>query len=455
MEAVKKSEVEQNLLACVFKKPELIYEIDIKVDDFLNKMGSNHNRALYKILKYIAQKKDIKKAEFDVATVTNYIEQFGDVKEDLKNVFKEDVKEKTTKYIDTLKGIRIDPNNIDLYEQEIKKINATNEMIKKNKLMNIELMEHHSRYSLSDILRKAETTTLEIVNKYANTDSEPELIGEGMMEDYMNRVVNEREFTGYSSPFKNLDKFTSGIQRKGSVTVFNAPTGVGKSIILKNIVKHIGIDLEEAIYWGANEMTKQEQKDRLLAEVTGVAPEIIEGGIYNKEGNERLRERVEEGIKKIEKAEIYIDQVRGYDIDTLKRRARYYKTKYNIKGFVWDYVKRSSAFEQTNTALRHWLGDIVTQFKEEIADKLGIFVITATQAKTYQVDFASESQDIERYSTTFIILKELTKKEKRENLLVGDYGFFVKKNRYGKTHGEGEIIPLAFDKTKLLFKEAN
>lgn len=401
----------------------------------------------------------MRKGSFDVTTIINYAEQFSDVKRVLKDIFGGEngfAKVEVTNYIDTIKKARIDPDNIDLHCDELLKINAVNEMIKSNRNMSKTLYNRYASMSLDEVLNKTESSVLKVVNKYSSVNNDPERIGEGMMEKYMNREVNVRGFKGFATPFEELNQFTNGILRKGGVTLINAPTGVGKSIVLKNIVKHVGVDLDEPIYWGANEMTPEEQRDRILAEVAGVNPDVISNGLYNKKGNENLKKRVSKGIKVLEEAPIFLDQIRGYTPEMLVRKARFYKKKYDIKGFVWDYVKRSSAYSDSDDQLRHWLGDVVGVLKEQIADPLDIFVVSATQSKTYQELFAAESQDVERHATCFIPLKKLTPKEKKRlEYNVGDYAFIVKKNRYGSEHDfkAGQCVPLKLDKSELKFKE--
>ena len=451
---------ERNIIACILKKPQLIYEVDIKTKHFTDKEGKNHNRNLFKILNYIASKKDMTDSEFDVTTIISYTEGFSEVKKSFKKVFgkneNSNVKKEVTKYIDYLKKLRVDPENVDLFVEDLLKLNAGEEILRANKETNLLIKNNIGQMSLSKLLNISESSVLKISNKYASVEGKPEQIGEGMMDKYLNREVNEKGFSGYETPFKSLNEYTSGILRGGSTTIFNAPTGVGKSIILKNIVKHVGVDLNEPIYWGANEMTKDEQRDRILAEIAKVNPNVITNGLYNKKGNEDLKEDVIKAIKVLEDAPIFLDQIRGYTPEMLVRRARFFKKKHNIKGFVWDYVKRSSAYCDSEEQLRHWLGDVVGTLKEDIADPLDIFVVSATQSKTYQELYAAESQDIERHSTCFIPFKELSPEEKKKFNSIGDYAMVVKKNRYGAEHNfeSGEFIPMYLNKKKLKFEEA-
>ncbi|MGM0410097.1 MAG: DnaB-like helicase C-terminal domain-containing protein [Bacillota bacterium] len=441
------------MLSCILRKPDIIYEIQDEIDKsyFVN----DYNRVIYAIMVYLSQEKDVEEAEFDSMTMVSIANKFDNIKRVINKVYSN--QKDFIKTIETLRDFPIDPQNYDIHVKELIKANAVNDLIDKNNTFNKEIIQNYDQWDLVQILNNAENNVLQLSNKYANANSEQgKTIGEGLMDKYLNKEVNKSGFRGYPTPFNSLNKFTDGLLRKGNVCVFNAKTGIGKSITLKNIVKYIGIDLNKPIYWGGTpEMQVEEQEERLIAEVSGVDSHIISNGLYNREGNEKLRERVINSIKQIEQAPIFIENIRGYTPDKLVQRAKYFKNKHNIIGFVWDYVKRSASFTGDDGQLRHWLGDVVNVMKEQIAAPLDMFVATASQAKTYDPFFAAESQDIERHCTNFVILRELTQKEQNANPLHGGYGFYVKKNRNGREHHNQNIdwIPLELDEQRLKFKE--
>jgi replicative DNA helicase len=434
----------------LLKKPELIYELEITKDNFEN----THNRALFMTISYLAEQREIEQLEFDPMTLLNEAKKHDEVMRALQLEF--DGSDKLIKYIETLRNFPVSPKNIDVHIDELLKSSLVNRVNRKNKHLKKKLITNFDQMELEEVVNEVETNILTITNDYAsNEDYKPVRIGEGMMEEYETRNVNENNFVGFPSPWHELNNFTNGFLRKGNVIIVTAKTNIGKSIFLKNIVKYVGVDLKKPIFWGANEETVKDQKDKLVAEVAGVDPFIIANGVYNKKGNEKLYDKIMNSIKEIQDKDIFIEQIRGYTPEKLVKRARYYKKRHGIVGFVWDYVKRSSSYYGSDKQLRHWLGDVTNIFKEEIADPLEMFVASASQSKTYQAEFAAESQDIERHSTNFLVLRKLSSKEQKQNPLGGKYGLFVKKNRFGKTHDsiDTEWIPLEFDDKRLKFKE--
>ena len=451
--------IEQSILASILQNPPMIYQTNLSAEDFDKHTDVRYNRALFEILDYIARKKDMEESRFDEVTIINYIDKFHNVREIFEDELadsKDDAEQAVSKYVRTLKKLDIDPSSMKMYIDDFKKNTAVNEVILRHRSLESQLASGYKSMSLDEVLSTAEQSTLEVTDSFTNSTHKAEHIADGMEEEYMNRKVNEAGFVGQASPYPQADLFTQGFLRKGSVLVINAQTGIGKSIMLKNIVKKVGFDNKTPVYWGANEMKKNEQRDRLVAEITGLPPNFIENGLYNKEGNEKLKQKVLGAIRELKKSPIYIDQIKGYSADNLIRRAKYYKNKYDIEGFVWDYVKRSSSYSGDDEVLRHWLGDIVNKMKEEIADPLDMWVATASQAKTYQEMFSAESQDIERHATTYAILKKISNKEREQHMLMGDYALIFKKHRYGQTHdfpNNGECITMDLDKERLVFVE--
>lgn len=414
------------------------------------------------IMDYISQQKDVNDIEFDPMTIYSIAKRFSNIQEVLKKIFKDS--NDFIRYIKTLKDLPVDPKNVDIHIKELKRLNMINDLKEEYQKG---LTADYQEDSPEEIIKSTEASILKISNRYMvnSNNEEPEQIGEGLRDEYLQRDPNPNGFKGLPFPINiGIDQFTGGLLRPGSVTVINAQTGAGKSIFLKNVVKHVGYDLGYPIYWGANEQTKSEQKDRLLAEIAEIPIGIIENGLYNSPNEvfqfrgdtfntEQTKNQLMEAIDGLESAPIFIDQIRGYSPEILVQRAKYFKTRHNIASFVWDYVKESSSYSGQDKQLRHWLDNVILTMKEQIADPLGISVLTASQAKTYEYWMSAESYGIEKFCTAFLLLRELSEKEKNENPLGGDYGLTVKKNRFGGKHEayKSRWFGMDFDKQRLKF----
>lgn len=439
-----------------------MYEIDINKNHFHH----NHNRAIFIILDYIISKEDIENIELDPLTILSIAEKHEKVKKALKKTLG-NKKEDSINYIKTLSKIseQINPDNINIHIKELIKANAVKDILNRDKKFKNDIEDKYGEYSLDEIINKKEKDILTVSNLYFVTKNNPEENKKKITDRYKKRKYIPNGFVGYPTPFNNLNVFSQGLLRKGSTTVVNAKTNVGKSLILKQIATCLAINKNIPIYLGATEQEIQEQEDRIITELTGIPIGILENGLYNcpkkefewgnnKYNTKKMKNRVLEATEKIKESPLYIDRMEKYSPEKLVKRARYFKTRYDIKGFIWDYVKVAAGTD-SQQKLRHYLGHTVNTLKEDIAIPLQIFTLTASQAKPHNVFAPQESNQIKDYSTGFISLRELTSKEIQKNPLSGQYGITVVKHRQGKKHKnpENEWIPLELDEKYLKFKE--
>jgi len=445
---------EANLISILLKNPELIYEIDLDKTYFSNKKGKNHHRAMFAVMSYLSSKKDIDQLVFDSMTLLNIAKKHKDIAQVFKNVF--DSEKDFIQYVSSLKEFDVDKNNIDFYIEELKKAKAANKLFEKNQNLYEDIMNNYDNYNKEDIINIAEESILKLGTIVSNDQDNSEHVGDNIIDFYDNREASENEFVGLPTPWEALNKRTTGILKPGDVTIFNANTGVGKSVLLKQIASLLGIAYGKTVYWAFNEMLHNQQRDRLIAENTNkyITIDQIKKGIYNKKGNEKMKEDVLDAAKKIKQSNIYLDRIRNYTPEQLVRKAKYYKKRFDIDVFIWDYVKLSGG-KKRGEENRHFLGRVVNMLKENIADPLGIPVVTASQAKTYEWHMPAESEDIRRNCTNFVSIYKKSNKEIKKSPLGGKYKMFVGKARDGGEHNDPKAdgIELDFNKKKLQFYE--
>jgi len=330
---------------------------------------------------------------------------------------------------------------------------------------NEELLNNYKEWGKNEIIDKAETEILNVSNKYNADESQVYInANKDVLERYKEKKPNKNGFSGFPTNLDRVNKFSRGLLKRGSVTVINAQAKTGKSMFLKSQAKFLAIDNGIPVYLGANEQNIEEQEKRIIQEITGLPTIIIENNLFNSpkeiievEGEtykvDNLKEKVYNAVEKIEEAPIFFDKISGYTPSSLVQRARYFKKRHNIQVFIWDYVKESSATSLADGQLRFWLSNVVRTLKEEIADALDLAVLTASQAKTYEYWLSAESYGIEKFSTSFCILRKLENKEKSG--FDGDYAFTIKANRYGREHGDfrNDWISLDLNEKYLRFEE--
>jgi len=459
---------EGTIIALLLKKPTAIYDMTINKTYFNNKDGENQNRAIFAMMEYLAETKDVDKLAFDPVTVSELAYKDTAIRSVLNSVFKS--KSETIKYLSALKEYEVDIKNLDIYEEELKKAKMTNDLLEKNKETVKEVVDNYNDYEAEGIVDKVEDSVLQVSNDFIDSNRRTEHIFENFEDEYLNAEPNEKGFKGMSSPFTGLDRFTNGILRENSLTVFAALSGVGKSVILKQIVKHVGIDLGHPVLWIGTEQPKTEQRDRLISEISGLHIKIIENKLFNMpdkfDGSnlglprkskpydpKKLKERVKYAGQVLKKSDIFIDKMEAATPESILRKSKFYKKRYGIKSVIFDYIDDS--YGRNGEELRHFLTRIATIMKQEIADKLNIPVISAAQSHDYEPWHTRESKGIEKKCSTLVWLKELSKKEKKKESLGSTHGFVLPKNRNGKKHTDvkNQWLPLKMNKKTLKFNE--
>lgn len=457
--------VEQNILSILFKKPRLIYNVtsQIKPEYFSDNPNRKQNKAIFMCMDFISRKNDVEDLQFDSMTILSVVSKHKKLAESLKRIFPK--QEDFIHYIESLKDSPIDPSNLNIHLEELKKINIANDLQNDVGRYLDNLPETYKKMDQDEIIRGIETEVLEITNKYnANEQQTYISANKDRLERYKNYKPNNNKFTGLPTPFHSLNKFTGGLLREGSVTVVNAKSNVGKSLILKDIAVFLAIEHNIPVYFATNEMVISSNEHRIIKHLSGLPMIIIENRLYNSEretievkgkkyDTKTCRKKVLKAVKRIDDAPIYFDQIRAYTPAILAQRARYFKRRHNIQAMVFDYVKESSSPEAQDKALRHFLGSVVNTLKTEVADKLGIPVVSASQANQHNVLMPNESSDIWRFSTAFLILRKLKEKDKQG--FEGDYALSVSKNRYGRVHPDpiNNYFSLDLNEEKLCFEE--
>lgn len=98
---------------------------------------------------------------------------------------------------------------------------------------------------------------------------------------------------GVSSGFKGLDEVTNGFS-PGQLIVVGARPGVGKSVLLLQIARHIARTSKNQVLLYSYEMSASEIGFRLLAEMSGVPlPTLMRGGSFTGAQHKRINQAVE------------------------------------------------------------------------------------------------------------------------------------------------------------------
>lgn len=186
---------------------------------------------------------------------------------------------------------------------------------------------------------------------------------------------NDGNISGIPSGFKELDKITSGWQ-KSDLVIIAARPAMGKTAFVLSMAKNIAVDFKIPVAIFSLEMSNVQLVNRLIMNVCE-----IEG---NKIRNGRLSttewKQLDEKIKLLHNAPIYVDDTPGLSITELRSKARKLvqdKDK-KVQLIIIDYLQLMNA-NGFNFGSREQEVSIISRNLKGLAKELDIPIIALSQ----------------------------------------------------------------------------
>ena len=146
---------------------------------------------------------------------------------------------------------------------------------------------------------------------------------------------NEHKYTGIPTGFTDFDVLTSGLQRKDLIIIAARPS-MGKTTLALNIAQHIAIDQQLPVAIFSLEMPSQQVVMRMLAAESRIEFGQLRTGHFKEDDWEPLTE----GAERLMAAPIYISDVRGVGVQTLRAEGRRLKgEREDLAAIIVDYLQ--------------------------------------------------------------------------------------------------------------------
>lgn len=178
------------------------------------------------------------------------------------------------------------------------------------------------------------------------------------------------------SGFMELDRRIAGFQ-PGTLIILAARPAMGKTACGLTMARNIAVDFNKPVAYFSLEMTGDELVSRLLsAEAEVPANKLRKSADLNKYEKARLSN----GIMKLRKAPLFIDDSSGIDIFQMRAKCRRLKQRYDIKMVFIDYLQLMSASPDAsrNRSREQEVSNISRQLKE-MSKELAIPVLAMSQ----------------------------------------------------------------------------
>lgn len=228
-----------------------------------------------------------------------------------------------------------------------------------------------------DMLDDAESKLFEITNNHLrrNFDSIDAVLVKTIqrIEDMRNR---DEDITGVTSGFPSLDRLTYGWQPTDLIILAARPS-VGKTAFALNLARSAALNKTKptAVGFFSLEMSSSQLVQRILSAESGIMLEKIARG---KLEEHEMKELYKNGIEKLSKAPIFIDDSAALNIFELRAKCRRLKNKHNIGLIIIDYLQLMSGSADRNSNREQEISKISRDLKG-LAKELQVPIIALSQ----------------------------------------------------------------------------
>jgi len=279
-----------------------------------------------------------------------------------------------------------------------------------------------------DLLDKAESNLYEITDKHLrrNFSSISSIISK-TLEEIEEQTKRKSDLTGVPSGFTELDKITAGWQ-KTDLIILAARPAVGKTAFSLNLALNAALHPEPvpvAIF--SLEMSVGQIVKRMLSCVTDVPLGKISKGNLTDHDLQLLNER----MKRLASAPIFLDDQAALNIFELRAKARRLKQKHDIGMIIIDYLQLMSGGDG-NTNREQEISKISRDMKQ-LAKELQIPIIALSQ-----LNRNVENRKTENRTPQLSDLRESGAIEQDADMVM-----FMYRPEYYQQQGQGDGMPEA------------
>ncbi len=348
-------ELEEAVLGAVMlEKDALTSVIDIlKSESFYKDANSRIYRAIEQLF--------IRSEPVDILTVTQELKKTGEL--DLVG---------GAYYITQLTNRVASAANAEFHARIVAQKHIQRELIR------ISTKTIHDAYEDSsdvfDLLDEAEKNLFSIVegNIRKNYDKMSTLIKQAIEQIEATRN-NKGSFSGVPSGLTALDRITAGWQ-KSDLVIIAARPAMGKTALVLTMARNAVVEWNKPVALFSLEMSSLQLVTRLIASESELSSEKIKKGELEEYEFLQLNEK----IKKIAEAPLFIDDTPGLSVFELRAKARRLKEQHKIELLIVDYLQLMTAGGEGKGNREQEIATISRSLKG-LAKELNIPVIALSQ----------------------------------------------------------------------------
>ncbi len=186
--------------------------------------------------------------------------------------------------------------------------------------------------------------------------------------------AREDGLSGVSSGFTGIDRITLGWQ-KSDLIILAARPAVGKTSFVLTMARNMAVNTNTPVAFFSLEMSSVQLVKRLMVSETGLSSDKIRGGT-------KLAEfewfQINERLKALSKAPLYIDDTPSLSIFEFRSKARRLVRNANVKLIIIDYLQLMTGPPELRGMREQEVSNISRSLKS-IAKELNIPIIALSQ----------------------------------------------------------------------------
>lgn len=392
---------EANIVSIFYKKPDLLYDYQLKLEDFTE----NTWRVYWQIAFDIVIKE--RKSTLDEITIGLYLEKHSKLKQKYDEYGGFDTIEKATEYVKI--------ENINGYIAELNKWNTVL-LLLKNKFPVFDRLSEFADMSLDDIYVEYEAILNHI---FINADEETKSYS---IDDGIDELIEElNRGTAVGLPYHDmplLNKETGG-QLTGNITLIGGLSNMGKTTLARSLCIPTTIKNDDKLVIMLNEEGKKKWQRELLVWVANniykfdLQKFVVRDGKYSDEVMDMLRKCADWIKNKASDNTITIIPFNKYRTDKAIKVIKKYASL-GVKYFILDTFKADSGSRNDKIWLemQQAMVDIYDTVKTEGGKDVHI-VITFQLAKSsarqrfYSQDNIGQAKNIIDVASTCIMIRDV------------------------------------------------
>ncbi len=158
------------------------------------------------------------------------------------------------------------------------------------------------------------------------------------LEQIQTAANNESGLSGLQTGYTDLDRMTSGWQNSDLIIIAARPA-MGKTAFVLSMAKNMAVDFNTPIAIFTLEMANVQLVKRLISNVADLEGEKIKSGQLSPDEWDRLNER----LRGVYSAPLYLDETPGLSITELRTKARRLVREKGVKMIMIDYLQLMNA----------------------------------------------------------------------------------------------------------------